>query len=106
MNRNIDKEYEEYKAGFINGKSEITDLINSNDTYEITIEENMANSWYGYGCEDGFNYFSKLIKNDEFNLEKISIMNIINKCFERRLLINNKNTNNVIKSTKNKAKRN
>lgn len=99
MEEIVTNEYIQYKSGFIGGKSEIIDYLNLGkivNIYEDTEEINSFKSWFEYGYEDGFNYFSNLINNGKYNFDDINIMKVIKDCYIKRVLKHNKEKNGKI----------
>ena len=94
MKEIITKEFIQYKSGFLAGKSEILTAYKLGKIITIKQKENqepkvLENSWYHEGYQDGCDYFSILIDNQNLNLETINTKDIVKQCFIHRAMIKN-----------------
>lgn len=88
MKEIITNELIQYKTGFIDGKNEIVDAFKLGKVirFEEEKEREEKESWYKYGYEDGFNYFSNLINNNKLDLNNTNTKEIIKNHFAERVL--------------------
>ncbi len=84
----ITDEWIQYKSGFISGKNAIVEAfklgkilnLNEKSTQEIQA------TWYTFGFQDGFAYFSKLIDTNRLDLANINTKEIIAEAFKKRVM--------------------
>ena len=99
MKEIITNELIQYETGFIDGKFEIIEAFKLGkimDLNESRLSEEMEESWYNYGYQDGFNYFSDLIDNNSLDLENINTKKIMQECFTKKVIeINSKQNKSI-----------
>lgn len=88
MEKIITNEYIQYKSGFIAGKGAILEAYKLGKILKINEEvyEEVQTTWYEFGYQDGFAYFSNLIDNNALDLSELNTKQIINEAFKKRVI--------------------
>ena len=84
----ITDEWIQYKSGFISGKKAIVEAFKLGKILNLNEEstEEIQATWYAFGFQDGFAYFSKLIDDNMLDLANINTKEIIVEAFKKRVI--------------------
>lgn len=91
-------EFIQYKTGFISGKNAIVEAFTLGKVLNLNEKstEEVQTTWYAFGYQDGFKYFSLLIDNNRLDLANTNTKEIIAEAFEKRVMEYNQETQEEI----------